>query len=293
MVILLIILIPLIIQFLLFAQIRSKNQNSHLFIIEDFSFFTNFARENQINASKMKLFQRLFLVALTAFLTLSAFAARQRAQVTFTTTEGKIVVELYNETPFHRDNFLWQVKHHTYDGVLFHRVINEFMIQGGDPLSKDAKPGQMLGEGTDTEAEWLMPEICLPSIFHERGSLAAAREGDDVNPQKKSGSQQFYIVTGRVFDDAMLERMEERLWQSSNGKVHLTPAMKEAYRTVGGTPHLDGSYTVFGRVIEGMDIVDRIQKVETDANDRPLQDIRITKAVITQKAKKSKTKKQK
>lgn len=272
-------------------QIHNKNENSHLFIIRDFSFFLTFARENLINASKMKQIQRFFLVVLTAFLALSASAAKQRAQVTFTTTEGKIVVELYNETPFHRDNFLWQVKHHVYDGVLFHRVINEFMIQSGDPSSKDAKPGQMLGEGTDTEAEWLMPEICVPTLFHQRGALAAAREGDDVNPLKKSGSQQFYIVTGRKFDDATLDKMQERIWQMTGGKVHLTEQMKEAYRTVGGAPHLDGSYTVFGHVIEGMDIVDRIQKVETDANDRPIHDIRITKAVITQKAKKSKTKK--
>lgn len=239
----------------------------------------------------MKQFQRLFLVVLTAFMTFSAFAAKQRAQVTFTTTEGKIVVELYNETPFHRDNFLWQVKHHTYDGVLFHRVINEFMIQGGDPLSKDAKPGQMLGEGTDTPDEWIDPEFCLPKLFHERGSLAAAREGDSVNPKKKSSPQQFYIVTGRVFDEEQIDKMQERIYDMTNGRVRLTREMREAYRTVGGTPHLDGSYTVFGRVIEGMDIVDRIQKVETDANDRPLKDIRITKAEITQKAKRNKAEK--
>lgn len=239
----------------------------------------------------MRINRRLLLFLTGMLLFATSFASKQRAQVTFTTTEGTIVVELYNETPYHRDNFLWQVKHHTYDGVLFHRVINQFMIQSGDPLSKDAKPGQILGEGTDIPEEWLNPEICLPTLFHHRGALAAAREGDDVNPQKKSGSQQFYIVTGKVFDDASLDKLQQHIDEATHGKVRLTPSMREAYRTVGGAPHLDGSYTVFGHVIEGMDIVDRIQRVETDAMDRPLQDIRILKAVISQKVKRSKTKK--
>lgn len=232
---------------------------------------------------------RLISLIFSTLFSFASFAQKQRAQVTFTTTEGNIVVELYNETPYHRDNFLWQVKHKTYDGVLFHRVINEFMVQSGDPVSKDAKPGQVLGEGTDIPEEWLNLEFCIPTFFHQRGALAAAREGDDVNPQKKSSSQQFYIVTGRTFDDATLSKIEDHIYTAS--KVRMTTEMKEAYRTVGGAPHLDGSYTVFGRVVEGMDIVDKIQRVETDANDRPLKDIRIRKAEITQKAGKAKKQK--
>lgn len=234
----------------------------------------------------MKYILRLFLAVTMLLVTTAANAAERRAQVTFTTTEGTIVVELYNETPLHRDNFLLQVKNHLYDGVLFHRVINEFMIQGGDPVSKDAKPGDMLGEGTDTPDEWLPAEFRVPEFYHVRGSLAAAREGDGVNPEKKSSPQQFYIVTGRTFTDAQLDGLQQRITQMTRGAVTLTPEMREAYRTVGGAPHLDGSYTVYGRVIEGMDIVDRIQRVDTDANDRPLQDIRILKAKVTKKYKK-------
>lgn len=228
------------------------------------------------------------LTLLLTLATFSAFAQNDRAQVTFKTTEGKIVVELYNETPLHRDNFLYQVKHKLYNGVLFHRVINEFMIQGGDPLSKKAKPGEELGEGTDTPEEWISPEFRVPEYFHVRGSLAAAREGDTVNPEKKSSPQQFYIVTGRTFNDAELDKLQTRITKDTKGRVTLTPAMREAYRTIGGAPHLDGSYTVYGRVVEGMEIVDAIQKVETDKNNRPLQDIRIKKAKITKKLRKAK-----
>lgn len=226
------------------------------------------------------------LTTIILFLTLGttvALAQNDRAQVTFKTTEGKIVVELYNETPLHRDNFLLQVKHKLYNGVLFHRVINEFMIQGGDPLSKKAAPSVELGEGTDTPEQWLSPEFRVPEFYHVRGSLAAAREGDVVNPGKKSSPQQFYIVTGRTFTDDQLDRIQQRITQDTNGRVTLTPQMREAYRTIGGAPHLDGSYTVYGRVVEGMDIVDRIQQVETDKNNRPLQDVRIKKAKVTKK----------
>lgn len=223
------------------------------------------------------------LLLLLLFATTSAFAQDVRAQVTFKTNKGKIVVELYNETPRHRDNFLYQVKHKLYNGVLFHRVINEFMIQGGDPVSKKAILGIKLGEGTEKPSDWIDPEFRIPEFYHVRGSLAAAREGDDVNPNKKSSSQQFYIVTGRTYTDAELNKAQVRITKDTKGKVSLTPDMREVYRTVGGAPHLDGSYTVFGRVIEGMDIVDAIQTVETDTNNRPLQDIRIKKAKITKK----------
>lgn len=193
---------------------------------------------------------RTIFTLLIAFLAAASANAERRAKVTLTTTEGKIVLVLYNETPIHRDNFIKQVKHHTYDGVLFHRVISNFMIQAGDPLSKNAKPGELLGEGTDKPEEWLEPEFHVPEIYHRRGVLAAAREGDDVNPQKKSSCQQFYIVTRET------------------------------------TPWLDGAYTVFGEVKEGMPVVERIEGVETDDNNRPIEDIRILKARITKKYRK-------
>lgn len=230
--------------------------------------------------------KRILTSLVLLFTLATAFAQNDRAQVTFKTTEGEIVVELYNETPLHRDNFLLQVRHKLYNGVLFHRVINEFMIQGGDPLSKNAKPGEELGEGTDTPDEWLSPEFRVPEFYHVRGSLAAAREGDVVNPDKKSSPQQFYIVTGRTFIDAELDRIQQRVTQDTKGRVTLTPAMREAYRTLGGAPHLDGSYTVYGRVVKGMEIVDRIQKVDTDRNNRPLHDVRIMKAKVTKKLRK-------
>lgn len=198
----------------------------------------------------MYRFLRHILLVISVFLTAAPASAETRAEVTLTTTEGKIILVLYNETPIHRDNFIKQVKHHTYDGVLFHRVISNFMIQAGDPLSKNAKPGELLGEGTDKPEEWLEPEFRVPEIYHRRGVLAAAREGDDVNPQKKSSCQQFYIVTRET------------------------------------TPWLDGAYTVFGEVKEGMPVVERIEGVETDDNNRPIEDIRILKARITKKYRK-------
>lgn len=231
----------------------------------------------------MKQFFRTIILSLSLFVSMACYAQESRPVVTFETTEGKIVVELYNETPLHRDNFLRQVKAKLYDGVLFHRVINNFMIQSGDPLSKKAKKGETLGNGTDKPADWIPAEIRLPQFFHHRGALAAAREGDEVNPEKKSSNQQFYIVTGRVCNDAMLEKYQEIITEWTAGSVVLTDEMKEAYRTVGGAPHLDGSYTVFGQVLEGMEIVDRIQQVETDENNRPLEDIRIITATITSK----------
>ncbi|MBQ0046253.1 MAG: peptidylprolyl isomerase [Prevotellaceae bacterium] len=221
-----------------------------------------------------------FFLAIT-----SAVAQSDRAQVTFYTDKGNIVVELLNETPLHRDNFLKQVKAKTYDGVLWHRVIDGFIIQTGDRTSKNAKPGQMLGEGDEKPEDAVSAEIRVPQFFHQRGMLNAAREGDETNPERKSSSTQFTIVTGRTFDDATLDRTQLRIDEWTNGKVKLTPEMREAYKTVGGAPHLDGSYTVFGRVVSGMEVVDKIEKVKTDRYDRPLEDVRIIKAKITKKYK--------
>lgn len=157
--------------------------------------------------------------------------------------------------------------------------IKDFMIQGGDPDSKNAAPGMMLGEGDrpyKVPAEFRIAD----GIFHRRGVLAAAREGDDVNPERASSAMQFYIVWGQVFDDEWLDRIQARLDMYTDSTVKLTQEMREVYKTIGGTPHLDGQYTVFGEVISGLDVVDAIQNMPTDSLDRPLQDVRILKAYL-------------
>ena len=177
------------------------------------------------------------------------------------TTYGDIVVKLYNETPKHRDNFLKLVKEGFYDDLLFHRVIKDFMIQGGDPNSRDAKPGQMLGDGT---LGYTIPAEFNPELFHKKGALAAARQGDQVNPRKESSSCQFYIVQGNVWDAARLRMVEQRMGKS------FTKEQAEAYATIGGTPFLDGEYTVFGEVVEGLEVIDKIASVTCGPMDRPV-----------------------
>ena len=205
----------------------------------------------------------------------------QRAEVLRETTAGNIRIALYNETPKHRDNFLKLVGMHVYDSLLFHRVIKDFMIQGGDLNSKHAQPGQMLGSG---ELDYTIePEFHLPLLYHRRGAVAAAREPDNVNPEQRSGACQFYIVWGRKFNDISIGRVQERLDSTTQGRVKLTEEMIETYKTIGGTPHLDGQYTVFGEVTEGLDVVDKIQQSPTDKYQRPYTDIRILKATITRK----------
>lgn len=205
--------------------------------------------------------------------------AEERPEVLIETTMGNIRVALYNETPLHRDNFLKLIReYHYYDSLLFHRVIPDFMIQAGDPYSKNAPKGTVLG---DHSLDYTIPaEIRLPQIYHKRGALAAAREPDMVNPKRESSSSQFYIVYGRKQDERGLQRGRDNLRQLFGDSIQMTDEMREAYTTVGGTPHLDGGYTVFGEVLEGMDVVDRIQRVQRDANDRPLEDVRIIKATI-------------
>ena len=239
------------------------------------------------------------------------------------TTAGDIKVKLYNETPKHRDNFIKLVKDGVYEGTLFHRVIKDFMIQAGDPDSKNAPKGKMLGAG---DVGYTVPaEFVYPKYFHKKGALSAARQGDNVNPKKESSGCQFYIVTGKVYNDSTLLGMESQMNENKinvifnnlaqkhmkeiykmrkandeNGlydlqeklfaeaqelsakepEFHFTPEQIEAYTTVGGTPHLDGEYTVFGEVVEGMDVVDKIQKVKTDRSDRPEEDVKIIKATI-------------
>lgn len=205
--------------------------------------------------------------------------AEERPEVLIETTMGNIRVALYNETPLHRDNFLKLIReYHYYDSLLFHRVIPDFMIQAGDPYSKNAPKGAALG---DHSLDYTIPaEIRLPQIYHKRGALAAAREPDMVNPKRESSSSQFYIVYGRKQDERGLQRGRDNLRQLFGDSIQMTDEMREVYTTVGGTPHLDGGYTVFGEVLDGMDVVDRIQRVERDANDRPLEDVRIVKATI-------------
>jgi peptidyl-prolyl cis-trans isomerase B (cyclophilin B) len=191
------------------------------------------------------------------------------ALVYLETTEGRMVLKLSNATPLHRDNFLKLVREGFYDQVLFHRVIKDFMIQGGDPESRDAKEGQMLGNGGPG---YTVPAEFVDSLIHCKRALAAARLGDGMNPRKESSGSQFYIVQGRTWKDADLTSMEARSGRKYNEE------QKEIYRTLGGTPHLDGGYTVFGQLIEGMDVLDKIAKSATGGADRPTNDVRILKA---------------
>ena len=192
------------------------------------------------------------------------------------TTMGTVEFKLYNETPLHRDNFIRLAEEHYFDSLLFHRVIDDFVIQGGDPNSKYAKPGEMLGDG---EPDYRVPaEFRLEQgIFHHKGVVNAAREGDDTNPDRESCASQFCFMMGSPMTDEQLDRAQARLDAQTGGQVKLTPEMREVYKKVGGSPHLDGQYTVFGEVIKGMEVLEAIQKVETDEYDRPLKDVRMLK----------------
>ena len=183
-----------------------------------------------------------------------------------TTDYGNMVLELYNKTPLHRDNFIKLVKEHFYDSLLFHRVIKGFMIQGGDPESKHAKPGQFLGEGS---LKYTIPAEFDTSLFHKKGALAAAREADADNPEKRSSSTQFYIVQGVPVTDAQMDRIEDKM------NIKIPENHRKIYRTIGGAPFLDMNYTVFGEVISGLDVIDKIANEPTDENNRPLKNIRM------------------
>ncbi len=188
------------------------------------------------------------------------------------TTRGTLVLRLSDSTPLHRDNFLRLVKTQFYDSVLFHRVIKNFMIQAGDPTSRRAADSTELGGGDTT---YKVPAEFRATLFHHKGSLAAAREGDNVNPTRASSGTQFYIVQGRRFTDAGLDSLEQGRLKGRK----IPPAQREVYKTEGGAPHLDQSYTVFGEVVRGLDVVDSIAAVPTTGRpfDRPLGPVRILK----------------
>ena len=221
-------------------------------------------------------FPLLLLLSCMATYHVAQAQSQPRPEVLLETTEGNIRIALYNETPRHRDNFLRLVDEHFYDSLLFHRVISNFMIQAGDPDSRHAEPGAELGEGD--LGYTIEPEFRLPDIYHRRGVVAAAREGDDVNPELRSSACQFYIVCRKTLSTATIKQVQLRLDTLTNNQVKLTPEQISTYRRIGGTPHLDGQYTVFGEVVEGMDVVDRIQRKDTDDNDRPVYDVRILRA---------------
>ncbi len=244
-------------------------------------------------------------------------------RVKLETTGGVIVVRLYDETPAHRDNFIKLAQEGFYEGTLFHRVIKDFMIQAGDPLSKKAKRETSLGTG---DVGYTLPaEFVYPRYYHKRGALAAARQGDSVNPERRSSGCQFYLVIGRPFSEAELEAMERQRFQRKElelfqskasdyqdeikkyrlsgerekldqlrdtilADVHrelettqayrFTPEQRKGYLTLGGTPHLDGEYSVFGEVEEGLDVVMKISETPTDPQDRPSEDIKILRVEV-------------
>ncbi len=220
--------------------------------------------------------RKLFMYLCAVVLAAAGCAPKPEKEVVMVveTTMGTVEFKLYNEPPLHRDNFIKLAEQHYFDSLLFHRVIDNFVIQVGDPNSKYAKPGELLGDG---EPDWRVPaEFRLDKgIFHRKGTVNAAREGDDTNPDRESCASQFCFMMGSPMTDEQLDRAQARLDANTGGQVKLTPEMRKVYKEVGGSPHLDGQYTVFGEVISGMDVLEAIQKVATDDYDRPLEDVRM------------------
>lgn len=227
---------------------------------------------------KKMTFAAFFLAALFSGCTQRAVVQDRNQSdptlVEMVTSKGRMVLKLYDDTPQHRDNFLKLVNNGAYDSLLFHRVIAGFMIQGGDPMSRNARPGQMLGDG---DLGYTVPAEFRTNHIHRKGALCAARQGDQVNPAKASSATQFYVVQGKVWSNEELDMMQARF-----GKP-IDSASRAAYTTEGGAPHLDGDYTVFGEVVEGLDVVDSIAAAKTDRFDRPLEDIRIMSAKVIKK----------
>ena len=273
--------------------------------------------------------KNILFACILAFLLLACSSPKETL-VSISTPYGEMVVKLYDSTVQHKENFIKLASRGYFDGLLFHRVIEKFMIQGGDPTSRNAKPGVLLGDG---DTNYTIPFEYIPSYLHKRGAFAAAREGDDVNPLKASSASQFYIVQGKVFTneelDAVELKVERRTKQyimmnllKKSGKedelkafhqmvdqrdtasirkviekyhdaveaeylrtkpFKITETQRRVYTTIGGTPHLDGAYTVFGEVVSGMEVVDKIAAVKTDTNDRPVKDIPMTMKIISKR----------
>lgn len=211
----------------------------------------------------------IFIIVLLSF-KIESYTQTLYPDIVFETTMGEITIRLYDSTTLHSQNFLKLVNEGYYNGHLFHRVIKNFMIQSGDPNSINATPSQPLGTGGPN---YLIPAEFKQQYFHKKGALAAARQGDPVNPEKKSSGSQFYIVHGQVFTLDMLEGL-----LSSGKHLQFTEEQLNIYTTIGGTPHLDNEYTVFGEVINGLDIIDKIAEAAVDRRSRPIDDIRIIKA---------------
>ncbi len=233
---------------------------------------SNFVFVNHSSGQIMKKTAFLFFI-LFIMTTIAGMAqkAGETKQVKFVihTDYGDMKGVLYNETPKHRDNFVKLAKSGYFDGMLFHRVIKDFMIQGGDPDSKNAKPGQQLGSGGPgytIDAEF------NPKFIHKKGALSAARQGDQVNPKKASSGSQFYVVQGTTATAATLD--------SRYAGNKYTPEQKAIYEKIGGTPFLDGQYTVFGELTEGLDVIDKIALVEKDRSDRPVKDVKMTIKIV-------------
>ena len=222
----------------------------------------------------------LGLLTWVLLLPLSVMAQEeQRTSIVLETDSGNVTIMLYNETPRHRDNIIALVNRGFYDGLLFHRVIEDFMIQTGDSISRNAPEGQLLGDGK-YETYKIPAEIRFPQLFHKRGSVAAAREGDKENPQRESSMCQFYIVWGKRYSGNMMDDVEERIVRNTGELISFPQEVRDAYFQYGGTPHLDNQYTVFGEVVEGLDVVERIMRAKTDDNDRPVTDIHILRAYV-------------
>ena len=203
----------------------------------------------------------------------------RKKDVLLETSMGNMVIRLSDSTPLHRDNFLKLVKVHYYDGLLFHRVIKDFMIQAGDPNSRNAQPGQSLGNGGPG---YTIPAEIRAGLFHKKGVIAAARMGDNVNPEKASSGSQFYIAQGKVFTDAELDNLERQRLQGKK----IPAGQREVYKTIGGIPHLDQGYTVYGEVVKGTEVIDKIALVKTGKGDRPVEDVKIITAKLIKRKKK-------
>lgn len=235
---------------------------------------------NRIKAGVLVISCLLMVIATQAQQDSKLKKKDRRRDIELITTKGNLVLRLYDSTPLHRDNFLRLVKSRSYDSILFHRVIQHFMIQSGDPDSKRAEEGKPLGNGGPG---YTIAAEFRSSFFHKKGALAAARTGDNINPEKRSSGSQFYIVQGRTFTEAGLDSVEINRLQGRK----LLPAHREIYKTLGGVPHLDQNYTVFGEVIKGLPVVDSIAATGTSRTppDRPVTDIRILKARLIKRKK--------